>query len=112
MKSLADPTDTSFFIPPGIEKKWFDLGKTTIYGEYRHDDSGSNLAARTTPGGAFVQSGDINFWGGGFIQNIEKAELTLYVFYRKASGDFTDSAGTKFDLDDFDLIVTGGKINF
>jgi len=38
--------------------------QTTIYGEYRHDDTGSNLGAVTTKGdnGTFVQSGDIDFW--------------------------------------------------
>lgn len=114
VNALADPTDTTWFVQPGIEKKWFDLGKTTIYGEYRHDDTGSNLGKVTTAGdnSTFIQSGDIDFWGGGFIQGIEKADMILYIYYRRAEGDFVNAAGTKFDLDDFDLVVTGGKINF
>ena len=109
---LADGTDKMFFVQPGIEKKWFDLGKTTVYGEYRHDDTGSNLGKFTSAGGPFIREGDIDFWGGGIVQGIEKADMVLYVLYRRSSGDFVNSAGTRFDLDDFDLVITGGKINF
>jgi hypothetical protein len=35
--------DSSFWnVQPGIEHKWLPLGTTTIFGEYRHDDPGSN----------------------------------------------------------------------
>ena len=36
------PTSNMFFLQPGIERKWISLGKTNIFGEYRHDDSGSS----------------------------------------------------------------------
>ena len=35
--------DSSFWnVQPGIEHKWLPLGTTTIFGEYRRDDPGSN----------------------------------------------------------------------
>ncbi len=38
----ADDTSTTWFIQPGIEKKWLPLGSTTVFGEYRHDAAGAN----------------------------------------------------------------------
>ena len=107
----ADETDTVWFVQGGIVKKFVDLGKTTVFGEYRQDDPGSNLS-KSTGGGTFIQGGDIDFLAAGVVQNIENADMSLYVVYRHSEGDFTDSAGTPFALDDFDMVITGGKINF
>jgi hypothetical protein len=46
------------------------------------------------------------------IQNIENADMSLYLVYRHAEGDFIDSAGVRRNLDDFDMLITGAKINF
>ncbi len=47
-----DDTSTTWLIQPGIEKKWMPLGKTTIFGEYRHDEAGATrmrVVRRTRP---------------------------------------------------------------
>jgi predicted porin len=36
---VGEETSTTYFLQPGIERKWHDLGKTTIFGEYRKDDA-------------------------------------------------------------------------
>ena len=38
---LLDDEDTFWAIEAGIERKWFPLGKTTIYGQYYDYDGGS-----------------------------------------------------------------------
>ena len=38
-------TSTTWFLQPGIEKKWHPIGKTTIFGEYRKDDPGASVTA-------------------------------------------------------------------
>ncbi len=110
---LVEPDSTVWFIQPGIEHKWFDLGRTNIFGEYRHDDAGSN------PGKTV--GANINFWQGGIIQNIEAADMSLYVVYQHADGYILgnkQTAGAKFapsgrtDLDAFQEVITGAKINF
>lgn len=63
---------------PGIERKWWSLGKTNIFGEYRHDDAGAN------PGKTIGAS--INFWQAGIVQNIEAADTSLYLVYEHADG--------------------------
>jgi porin-like protein len=111
-----DDTSTTWFVQPGIEHKWFKLGKTTIYGEYRHDDSGASLS---TTNAVLSRGADIDFWAGGIVQGIEAADMIVYAVYRHTDGSFRlgtpgalGAAGTKISLDDFDMVITGAKINF
>ena len=99
--------------PARHREKFFSLGKTNIFGEYRHDDAGSN------PGKTVGAS--INFWQAGIIQNIEAADTSLYVVYQHADGDISGNAVTaaasaaptgKTSLDSFQEVITGAKINF
>jgi predicted porin len=100
----ADGTDTVWFVQGGIEQKWVPLGKTTIFGEFRHDDAGTNIGK--------TQSADIDHWAGGVVQNIENAAMDLYMIYRHSEGDFVDAGGNSIDLDDFDMVITGARIQF
>jgi hypothetical protein len=106
-------TSNMFFLQPGIERKWNSLGKTNIFGEYRHDDSGS-AAGRTV-------SANVDTWQAGVVQKIDNADLTLYVVYQNSSGDVLGNARTaaanfapvgKTDLEPFQIVVTGAKLNF
>ncbi len=105
----ADKDSTTWFIQPGIEHKWLPLGKTTVFGEYRHDDAGANLDGKN----AFVTHGaDINFWAGGVVQNIEAAAMDLYVIYRHADGDYRNKADVLTNIDNFDMVIGGAMIQF
>lgn len=102
--ALVEPDSTTWFIQPGIETKWFALGKTNIFGEYRHDDAGSN------PGKTVRSS--IDFWQAGIIQNIEAADTSLYVVFEHADGDVTLPTTGLTPLDAFHEVIAGAKINF
>lgn len=69
--NLVDMTDTTWFVQAGVEYKWNSLGKTNFFGEYRHDDPGSNVSA---PVVLRTQSADVDFWTAGVIQHIESAD--------------------------------------
>ena len=99
---IADQTSTSWYIQGGIEKKWFDLGKTNIFAEYRNDDAGLSKAA---------DSARFDFWAAGIAQNVEAADMTFYALYRHFDGDFSKGAVVT-DLDALDMVITGAKINF
>jgi predicted porin len=100
----GDRTSETWLIQPGIEKKWMPLGTTTIFGEYRHDEPGAN------PGTSW--GADIDMWAGGAVQNLEAAAMDLYVIYRHAEGDYTKTDGTNVSLDDFDMVISGARIQF
>ena len=110
LNPAANEIDRTWFIQAGIERKFFDLGKTTVFGEYRNDQAGSNLARSF--GGSFVHDSDLDFWAAGLIQQISAADTLLYVVYRHADGETTNNAGATVDLDAFDMVITGAKINF
>jgi hypothetical protein len=109
LPAVADDTSTTYFLQPGIERKWLPLGKTTIFGEYRKDDPGANVSAA---GVQNTRGADITFYAGGVVQNIEAAAMDLYAIYRHAEGDFTNTAGGKVEIDDFDMLITGARIQF
>ena len=65
-------------------------------------------------------SGNINFWQAGVIQRFEKADMNLYAVYQFADGSFIGNAATaksgapigKTEIDGFQELITGAKINF
>lgn len=109
--ATADDNDAMWYAQGGIERKWLPLGRTTLYGHYRHDDGGSiNLNVADT--GGFVQSSDVGFWGFGAVQNIEAANLDLYVNYNHVEGNFNDSVAGNVDLETMQMVVAGARLKF
>ena len=125
------PDDTSSFwaIQAGIEKKFFPLGKTTVYGEYYDYDGGGiarsiNGTGSATPdalnpfvGSASVFSSDVEVYGFGFAQGLDAAATVLYLSYRHVEGDLTlreNSTGNLagIALEDLDLVQAGAIIKF
>jgi predicted porin len=98
----ADDQANMWFVQAGIEQKWFSIGKTTIFGEYRTDEVGLSKAA---------DSSNLDFWAAGLVQTVDAAAMDLYVIYRSAEGDFT-KAGVKTDLDTLDMVISGARIQF
>lgn len=109
----ADGSDRLWLIEGGLEQRWSDLGKTTIYGQYSQVDSGSVIGV-TLPdsGGAFIQDSEITFWGAGIVQRIDAAAMDLYLTYTHVGGNFRDSAGNGIALEDFDVVISGARIKF
>lgn len=126
----ADDTTTFWALQAGIERKWWDLGKTTIYGEYNHNEGGAN--GRRTIGNTDILgfsavdgtadrifSTELEMWGVGIAQGIDAAAMTLYLSYRNYSGEVTvmqglngNNATAVRELDDLDIVMTGGIIKF
>lgn len=110
----ADETDTLLYVQAGLERKWIDLGKTTVFGNYRHDDGGAGRTGSVLVPATLVDiaGSDIDFWGAGVVQKIEAAAMDLYVTYTHADGDFTRTSGAKTDLEAFDVVIAGGRVQF
>jgi hypothetical protein len=100
----AQENDTAWFIQGGIERKFIALGTSTIFGEYRHDDAGSNIAKG-------IHDSNINFYAAGIVQNIDAAAMDIYVIYRHADGDI-NFARSSTSIDDFDAVQVGSLIKF
>jgi len=118
-----DRNDTVWYIQPGIEKKWFALGNTSIFGTYRNDNNGTrntftNVTGLPLAAGTYYTSGsEVKTWGGGVVQNIEAAAMDLYLIYSHVDGEFTaintgNGIATKIDVDNMDLVQGGAMIKF
>ncbi|MFM7084664.1 MAG: hypothetical protein ACKOW3_06650, partial [Hyphomicrobium sp.] len=118
--------------------KFFDLGRSTFYGEYENYDTGAILSGNgftrtgtprnfnvftgcgkaTDPTCAKGSGSEVNVWGLGFNQNIEKASIDLYVAWRRAEAEvFTSKDGTSAGekgtkIEPMDIIMTGAVIKF
>ncbi|MCC7251927.1 porin [Hyphomicrobium sp.] len=111
--SAADASDRLWLIEGGLEKRWSDLGKTTIYGQYSQANGGSVIGvALPDSSGAFIQNSEVAFLGTGIVQRIDAAAMDLYLTYTHAGGDFNDSVGNSIELEGFDVVVTGARLKF
>lgn len=126
-----DDEDHFWGIQAGIEKKWIDLGKTTIYGEYAKFEAGAQIgdtsgATRSFADPAFPDVGagsnfsrgsEVTFWGIGINQHLESAAMDLYLGYRHHEGELTlgttgSTATQTIEVEDLDLVMTGAMIKF
>ena len=94
----------------GIEQKWNELGKTTIFGQYYKNNGGTQ--DRSFNGGDIVES-ELESFGVGVIQGIDAAAMHVYLTYRHYEGDVTSGAAlTNVELDDLDVVMSGAIIRF
>ncbi len=124
--------EAQFFwaVQGGVEKKFNDLGKTTIYGEYYNYDGGGGTRRTVRAGDALNPTGvgnwaewysDVDIFGAGIAQGIDSAAMIVYLSYRHVEGELqlrqlngTVANGPVADapLDDLDLLLTGAVIKF
>ena len=106
--------DEVWQVMAGIEQKFFPLGKSTLYGEYIEGEYGQNATrAATSIGlGGNIANSDITVWGIGFNQAIDAAAMDLYIMYRNYEFDVKSTTGAKAQLEDFQTVVMGGRIQF
>ena len=138
---IPDDSSNFYAFEVGIEKKWHELGKTTLFGQYYRNEGGSQDRTVTTvaagcawndasaAGGAGgnpcndvengeLQSSTLESYGLGVIQAIDKAAMHVYVVYRHYEGDILTAGGTlatpgtKIELDDLDVAMGGAIIKF
>jgi predicted porin len=110
LRGLVDADDRTWFVQGGVEKKWFALGKTNFFGEYRSDDAGSNVNGSGT---LVTQSANVNYWAIGGAQEFSAASAMLYLVYQHVDGDVTlgtDTSAT--DLQSMQQVIGGMKITF
>lgn len=127
-----DDEDWFWGVQAGIEKKFIEHGKTTLYGEFAHFETGAQIGdvfgdVRSFNNVAFPGLGagnhsfsigsEVQYWGIGINQHFEKAALDIYLAYRHYEGqltigDFRSGETAKVDVQDMDQVMTGAMIKF
>ena len=125
------PDMDSWDVSVGIQKEWWALGETTLWGGYTRSNDG--IAGFTRGNGTwdgFIPAGDlasvtedtqmtgaqVDKWYLAADQHIESAAMSLYIAYQHIEGDMdlVDSAlnPVSTPIDDFDVIFSGARIYF
>ena len=109
--AVAEDRSTFYAIEAGIERKFFDHGKTTIFGQYYKNDGGSQ--DRDFNGLGDIVESKLESFGVGIVQGIDAAAMHVYLTYRHYEGDVTAGAAlTNEELDDLDVVMSGAIIRF
>ena len=115
----VDDTSTFFAVEAGIERKWNDLGKTTIFGQYYINEGGAS-ARRNFNGGSFSTAGvniletELESFGVGVVQGVDAAAMAVYLVYRHSQADVTTDAAVALQpqFEDLDVVMGGAIIKF
>lgn len=127
----VDDSQKFWAVQAGIEKKFTEYGKTTIYGEYYDYTGGGNNRRAVASTDALHPTGagaDWSIWGtgvevfgAGLAQGFDKASMVVYLSYRHVEGDVTlrqqvggRATGGIADapIEDLDLVMSGAIIKF
>lgn len=91
--TVDDPV--GFFIKPGWQFNLTPLGKTAISAHYARNDDMQE------------QGDEFTSWGFAVVQNIDRAALELFLFYRQYSLDRDGK-----DFEDINIAGIGGRVKF
>ena len=120
---------TSFWtIQAGIERKFFPIGKTTLFGEYFNLDRGAGFSTSSSTGlisavnisslfagasgaGYRVASSEIRGWGLGVNQNLNEV-VDVYLDYKHVELDATALNGARSSQEPIQFFTAGAQIKF
>lgn len=108
-----NPATDTYYIKVGERLKLTAIGATIPYGEYLygHDSAfvvNDNGTATTSDDvGRVIAGSDARFWGGGVVQEVDAASLSVWLRYRQHEVDVPN-----VETKPIKTVVFGGFINF
>lgn len=111
---------TYYYVKGGIYRQFNSLGKTAFYGEFGQfndmffTDDASALTGTATD---MVIGSEGKVYGLGLVQYIDAAAMQVYIGYRHYDVDFdvvdlNGAAVASSDVEEFDTLKVGGRIEF
>jgi hypothetical protein len=115
---LSSGDAQTYYAKAGLRERWSALGHTVLYGEYERVDGDGDFslfgALLNSTGGAVPTAfgSTAELWGGGVVQEIDAAAMSLWVSYRHISQDDDIINLLGADFEDFQYVKAGALINF
>ena len=122
---LAPEAESSFFAAElGLQREWFGIGPTTLYGQIYRMDGGANARLPVPAGDAInsigadaaIASSTVNMWSAGITQDITSVDTKLYLLYRHYSADVMLAGAAQIQasapLEDLQILMGGALIKF
>lgn len=120
----AEAESSFFAFEAGIQRQWFEIGPTTVFGQAYRMDGGAN-ARLTVPAGdainsigadAAISSSTVKMWSAGITQDITSADAKLYLFYRHYNANVVLAGASQIQesepLEDLRILMGGALIRF
>jgi hypothetical protein len=104
---VTPPDGEHWYAKAGIRQRWLPFGTTVIYGNVGQylDQIGPGALALG------IVSSEIDQFGGGIVQELDAASMSVWIKYRDMSADVTGAGGIR-PLDDFWTVSIGALANF
>ncbi len=99
----------TYYLKGGIRQRWVPLGHTVLYGEYEHV-KGSGDFSQSELAGLDATHDRTQVIGGGIVQEIDTAAMSVWVKYRHLDYDDNNTNGVGYK--DFQYVGMGALINF
>ncbi len=115
----------TWYVKAGVRQRLNSLGHTVFYGEYMEGENSSDFAGVLTAAGAAevggqaaagdtvtakgVNTGNLELWGVGIVQEIDAAAMSMWLSYRNIEAD---QGVTGDATSDFQYVKFGALISF
>lgn len=106
----AEKRHEFYAVEAGIQQKWFPVGKTTIFGQYYHNDGGTLTRNYEVVGR--VLNSELDIYSLGIMQGLDGAAMNVYALYRNVQAEANTQTGGHLEFEDVDLFMTGAIIKF
>ncbi|MGH1350694.1 MAG: porin [Methyloligellaceae bacterium] len=107
--SLAD--SRMYYIQAGIKKRVLALGATTIFTEYSNNEDFGTGVDFDGNGSRDYASSEVDVWGLGVVQRVDRAGMEVYAVYRNYDAEITNDKANA-DEEDFSSVAVGARIKF
>lgn len=117
--------ESSFFaFEAGLQREWFGIGPTTLFGQFYRMDGGANArltvaaddAINSIGADAGISSSTVTMWTAGLTQDILSAQTKLYLFYRHYDALVTLAGSGHLQasepLETLEIVMAGAIIRF
>lgn len=117
--------ESSFFaFEMGLQRQWFDIGPTTLFGQVYRMDGGANARLTVAASDAInalgidagILSSTVRMWGAGVTQDIASANMKLYAFYRHYEASVMLAGANQIQrsepIEDLHILMGGALIKF
>lgn len=113
-----------FAFEAGLQRAWFSIGPTTLFGQVYRMDGGANARLTVAADDAInsigveagIASSTVKMWSVGFTQDILSAEAKLYLFYRHYDALVTLAGSGQLEasepLENLAIVMGGALIRF
>ena len=122
LKSRNAEAET-WYVKAGLRQRWNSLGHTVLYGEYMDGENTTDFKGTLTAKGAAefdgakagdtvgatLNTGNLELWGVGIVQEIDAAAMSMWLSYRNIDADQGEIGDASAD---FQYVKFGALINF